>query len=49
MEQTPEQIEAKKAQRKQKQHEAWKRWYASDKGKAYYKKRLVRETTQEAK
>lgn len=49
MEQTPEQIEEQKALKKRKQHEAWKRWYASDKGKAYYKKRLVREATQESK
>lgn len=39
--------EAKKAEKKRKQHEAWKRWYQSDKGKAYYKKRLIREATKE--
>ena len=27
--------EQKKAEKKRKQAEAWKRWYASDKGKAY--------------
>lgn len=32
---TIETVEQKKARRKQKQHEAWARWYASDKGKAY--------------
>ena len=30
-----EEQDQKKAERKRKQHEAWKRWYASDKGKAY--------------
>ncbi len=43
------QEDPKKAEKKRRQHEAWKRWYQSDKGKAYYKMRLIREATQEAK
>ena len=40
---TPEEIEAKKAEKKRKQHEAWSRWYHSEKGAAYRQKRKERE------
>ena len=35
--------EEQKAEKKRKQHEAWKRWYASDKGKAYMHKRKMKD------
>ena len=43
-----DQEQAKKAEKKRKQHEAYKRWYAKH-GKEYYKKRLVREALKAAK
>lgn len=33
--------ENKDAKKKQQQHDAWRRWYDSDKGKAYRQKRKV--------
>jgi hypothetical protein len=32
---TEEELRAKQAEKKQKQHEAWKRWYDSPKGAAW--------------
>lgn len=40
---TPEEIEAKKALKKQKQHEAYRKWYVSPKGQAYLLKRKMKE------
>ena len=35
---TEEELRTKQAIKKQKQHEAWKRWYAGPKGQAYRQK-----------
>lgn len=39
--------EQKKAEKKKKQHEAYRRWYVSDKGKAYRQKDKERRATKE--
>jgi hypothetical protein len=41
--------EEKLADKKRRQHEAWKRWYDSPKGKAYTQKRKEREALAPAK
>jgi hypothetical protein len=41
--------EQKRSEKKRKQHEAWKRWYDSPKGKAYSQKRKEREILGPAK
>lgn len=35
---TPEELQAWGAKKRQQQHEAYRRWYTSDKGKAYRQK-----------
>lgn len=40
---TEEELRTKQELKRQKQHEAWKRWYSSPKGKAYQLKRKLKQ------
>ena len=43
-----EELRAKQADKKRRQHEAWKRWYTSPKGQEYAQKRKLKKAADDS-